>query len=502
VKVDKSYLFDGPDGIMIISFAAVSRAPWAEIAPFKKRMGWLFTSWNIADTPERQLEMKRSLDDISTDHGRSEPRRGSLRASIHYLRAQGLLGLVVMICFGWSLYAPAAETQSGNDHWINTWTAGPMPPWAGGPLPIGFFDQTVRQVVRISLGGDKVRVRLSNEFGLRPVEVGAAHLALAGAGGMIQTDTDRELTFHGKPTVTLLPGAPVLSDPVDLKVASLAHLAISLYFAQRAEVRTYHLEAAQTAYISSLGNFVGAEKMPVADTATSRFFLTGVMIEAPVDARVVVAFGDSITDGARSTPDTDNRWPDHLAERLSQPSEHGAVAVVNEGIGGNRVLSDGMGIKALARFDRDVLSQPSISHVVIMEGINDIGWPGTFLTPPEEPVTVEKIIAGYQQLIDRAHLRGIKVIGATLTPFEDSFAGAPLQTFYNPEKEKMRRAVNEWIRQSGAYDGVIDFDAVVRDPQHPSHIRADYDAGDHLHPNDAGYKAMGDSVDLRLLDGH
>jgi lysophospholipase L1-like esterase len=403
--------------------------------------------------------MKRSLDDITTGHGGSEPCRGNRRAGIRYLRAVGLSGLVVMFaCFGWSLNAPAAETQSGNDHWINTWTAGPMPPWAGGPLPIGFFDQSVRQVVRISLGGDRVRVRLSNEFGLRPVEVSAAHLALAGAGGMIQTDTDRALTFHGKPTVTLLPGAPVLSDPVDLKVASLTHLAISLYFAQRAEVRTYHLEAAQTAYISSLGNFVSAEKMPVADTATSRFFLTAVLVEAPADARVVVAFGDSITDGARSTPDTDNRWPDHLAERLSQTSEHGAVAVVNEGIGGNRVLSDGMGIKALARFDRDVLSQPSISHVVIMEGINDIGWPGTFLTPPEEPVTVEK--------------------------------------------EKMRQAVNEWIRQSGAYDGVIDFDAVVRDPQHPSHIRADYDAGDHLHPNDAGYKAMGDSVDLRLLDGH
>ena len=160
----------------------------------------------------------------------------------------------------------------------------------------------------------------------------------------------------------------MLSDPVELNVASLTHLAISLYFEQRAEVRTYHFEAAQTAYISSLGNFVSTQKMPVGDTATSHFFLTAVMVDAPTDARVVVAFGDSITDGARSTPDTDNRWPDHLAERLSQSSEHGAVAVVNEGIGGNRVLSDGMGIKALARFDRDVLSQPRVSHVVIMEG--------------------------------------------------------------------------------------------------------------------------------------
>lgn len=445
--------------------------------------------------------MKSSPDDASINRRKTESFGGILRARMVYLGAAGLFGLAFITAgFGWSLNAVAAEAQSGNDHWINTWTAGPMPPWAG-PIPAGFFDQTVRQVVRISLGGDKVRVRLSNEFGLRPVEVGAAHLALAGAAGAIQVDADRAITFNGKPTVTLLPGAPVISDPVELKVAPLTHLAVSLYFAERAEVRTYHLEAAQTAYISSLGNFVSTEKMPVADTATSRFFLTAVMVDAPADARVVVAFGDSITDGARSTPDTDSRWPDHLAERLSQAPEHGPVAVVNEGIGGNRVLSDGMGIKALARFDRDVLSQPSVSHVVIMEGINDIGWPGTFLTPPEEPVTVEKIIAGYQQLIDRAHLHGIKVIGATLTPFEASFAGAPLQTFYSPEKEKMRQAVNEWIRQSGAYDGVIDFDAVVRDPQHPLRIRAEYDGGDHLHPNDAGYKAMGDAVDLKLLGG-
>jgi lysophospholipase L1-like esterase len=384
----------------------------------------------------RNRQVKTSPDNFAIDRRKAELCGCGLRSTMVYLRQIAFFGFAFMTVI-WSLNAIAAETRNSNDHWINTWTAGPMPPWAG-PIPAGFFDQTVRQVVRISLGGDKVRVRLSNEFGFRPVEVGAAHVAVAGDVGAIQADTDRTLTFNGKPTVTLLPGAPVLSDPVKLKVAPLTHLAISLYFEQRAEVRTYHLEAAQTAYISSLGNFVSAEKMPAGDTATSRFFLTAVMVNAPADARVVVAFGDSITDGARSTPDTDNRWPDHLAERISQAPEHAAVAVVNEGIGGNRVLSDGMGIKALARFDRDVLSQPSVSHVVIMEGINDIGWPETFLTPPEEPVTADKIIAGYQQLIDRAHLQ----------------------------------------------------------------IRAEYDAGDHLHPNDAGYKAMGDSVDLRLLDGH
>jgi lysophospholipase L1-like esterase len=438
--------------------------------------------------------MKRSPDGIPICCGKAVGRGRMVSL------AAGLFALAfVSATFGSSLPGAAAETQRGNDHWINTWTAGPMPSSTGGPLPVVFFDQTVRQVVRISLGGGKVRVRLSNEFGFKPVEVAAAHVALAGASGAIQPDTDRTLTFGGKPAVTLLAGAPILSDPVELKVPSLAHLAITLYFAQRAEIRTCHLDAAQTAYVSKSGNFVSAEKMPVADTATGRFFLTAVMVDAPAGSRVVVAFGDSITDGAGSSLDADNRWPDHLAERLSQAPDHGAIAVVNEGIGGNRLLSDGMGTKALARFDRDVLSQPSVSHVVIMEGINDIGWPGTFLTPPEEPVTVEKLIAGYQQLIDRAHLHGIKVIGATLTPFESAFAGTPLQTYYNPEKEKMRQAVNDWIRQSGAYDGVIDFDVVIRDPQHPSRIRAEYDAGDHLHPNDAGYKAMGDAVDLKLL---
>ena len=204
--------------------------------------------------------MKRSSDSISINRRKAELCGYALLA-MGYLRRIGFLGLAFMTT-SWCLNPVSAETPRSNDHWINTWTAGPMPPWAG-PIPAGFFDQTVRQVVRISLGGERVRVRLSNEFGFRPVEVEAAHIAVAGATGSIQTDTDRALTFNGKPTVTLLPGAPVLSDPVELKVAPLTHLAVSLYFEQRAEVRTYHLEAAQTAYISSLGNFVSAEKMPV-----------------------------------------------------------------------------------------------------------------------------------------------------------------------------------------------------------------------------------------------
>jgi lysophospholipase L1-like esterase len=282
-------------------------------------------------------------------------------------------------------------------------------------------------------------------------------------------------------------------------VAPLSHVAVSMYFKDRAAIQSYHYEAQQTAYVSSDGDFTGKESMPVEQKFTSHYFLSGIMVEGAAGARVVVAFGDSITDGFRSTIDGDRRFPDDLAERLQKTPGFEHVAVVNQGIGGNRVLHDGRGAKALARFDRDVLSVPNVSHVIFLEGINDIGWPDSPIASADEAVTAEQLFDAYRQLVERAHLRGIKVIGATLMPFEDTFAGVSLHAFYNPEKEKVRVAVNDWIRSSNVFDGVIDFDAVTRDPQHPSRIRAEYDGGDHLHPNDRGYKAMADAIDLTLL---
>jgi lysophospholipase L1-like esterase len=298
--------------------------------------------------------------------------------------------------------------------------------------------------------------------------------------------------------VTVPPGAPILSDPVDLVVPPLGSLAVSLFLPEITPTTTWHNEGAQTAYVSGPGDVAAATTFEPAQTITSRIFLSEILVDAKPGARAVVTFGDSITDGAASTPDANRRWPDFLAERLHAAGAE--VAVVNQGISGARVLRDRMGDNALARFDRDVLSQPYADTVVVMMGINDIGWPGTLLVPEGEPApSAEDIIVGYEQLIARAHGKGLRILGATLTPFEDTFAGHPLFGYYDETKEAKRQAVNQWIRTSGAFDGVIDFDAATRDPSNPKHIRADFDSGDHLHPQDTGYKAMADAVDLELL---
>lgn len=408
----------------------------------------------------------------------------------------GLLALVVALIAG----SASAQDAARPARWITTWAASPMNTQPSDSVWLGFYNQTVREVVRVSVGGERVRLRLSNEFGSVPVVIDSVHIALAGDGGAIQPGTDRPVTFGGKQAVTLPAGAPVFSDPVDFRVAPLSHLAVSMYFKDRAAIQSYHYEAQQTAYVSSDGDFASDQTMPVEQKFTSHYFLSGVLVEAAAaNTRVVVAFGDSITDGYRSTIDGDRRFPDDLAERLYKTPGFETVAVINQGIGGNRVLHDGRGAKALARFDRDVLSIPDVSHVIFLEGINDIGWPDSPIASADEAVTADQLFDGYRQLVERAHLRGIKVIGATLLPFEGTFAGISLHAYYNPEKEKLRVAVNDWIRTSKVFDGVIDFDALMRDPQHPSRIRAEYDGGDHLHPNDLGYKAMADAIDLGLL---
>lgn len=379
--------------------------------------------------------------------------------------------------------------------WISTWTASPQSP--RGVMPTSFSNQTIRQIVRVTIGGSKVRIRLSNEFGTRPVLIGAASVGLTGESSDIVSGSLRPLTFGSSKSIIVLPGAPALSDPVELSVAPMSNVAVNLYLPAATDLGTVHQIGLQTAYVSAAGDFTASSEFPAVDKFTNRFFLAGVMVEPSSPARAIVMFGDSITDGTNSTINANNRWPDVLARRVK---EAGApVAVLNQGISGNRVLSDGAGSSALARFERDVLSQPGISHVVILLGINDIGWPGTAIEPGGIVRTADEIIAGYKQLIERAHLRSIKVIGATLTPFENAFAGRPNQGYFTPDKEAKRLAINNWIRTGGAFDGIIDFDRVIADPDRPSAIAAPYDSGDHLHPNDAGYRAMGESVDLKLF---
>lgn len=389
--------------------------------------------------------------------------------------------------------------SSANNHWVGTWATGPAGP-AGAAMQ--YTNQTLRLIVHTSIGGDAVRIRISNTFGTGPLSIGATHIARRVEASSILPESDHVLTFSGKPSFTIPAGAVVLSDPVRMQVPALADLAVSIYLPGTAIASTTHLLALQTSYIANgTGDFTAAANLPGATTTTSWDFLTGVDVLEQSDGATIIALGDSITDGANSTIDTNQRWPSFLAARLQQDKDLNHLGVLDEGIIGNRILhptevsfGNLFGPAALARFDRDVLSQAGVKYVIVLLGINDIGHPGGS-APASEYVSADEIIAGHLQLIARAHEKGLKIFGCTLTPFEDT----KLEKFYSPEKEKLRQAVNQWIRTSGAYDAVIDFDKAVRDPDHPARFLPAYDGGDHLHPSDAGQKAMANSIDLMLF---
>ncbi|WP_448953752.1 SGNH/GDSL hydrolase family protein [Labrys neptuniae] len=400
--------------------------------------------------------------------------------------------------------AGGAARAEGPESWITTWAATPAPRWAE-ELPAPFNvpevlgDQTVRQVARVSVGGDQVRVVISNEFGTRPVTIGSASVALSKGGSAIDPTSAKPLTFGGSSSAVIPPGAPLLSDPVDMPIKALSSLAVSFYLPKRTGITSVHWDGAQTGYVSGAGDKTKDGDFTAESTNKSRLLLSRILTTAKPTSNAIVFFGDSITDGACSTADSNNRWPDHIAERL-QAEGHPDVAVVNEAYSGNRVLSNGMGTNALSRFDMSVLSHPKVSTVVMMMGINDIGWPGKdAITPSDAEPTADDVIAGYKQIIDRAHAHGIRFVAVTLSPFVDTFKGLPTSGYYTPDKEKIRQDVNAWIRANKTADGLIDFDKVLQDPKDASRINPAYDCGDHLHPNDAGYQAMAKSVDLGVL---
>ena len=402
------------------------------------------------------------------------------------------LAAVAVLLLAMSVKGDAQAAKATGPRWVGTWATAP---WLaeGGLHAHAFAGVTLREIAHISNGGSELRVRFTNEFGLDPLTIGDAHVALSAGGGAIKEGTNHALTFGGAKTVTIAPGAAMYSDAVEMEVAPLADVAVSFYLpSQLMRAETYHGFADQDNYVAD-GDVTGAAALTNATTLTSWYFLDGIDVPAVGGARAIVTLGDSITDGAHSTVNENRRWPDVLAERLKQDAGLNKVAVLNEGIGGNRVLNEATGPSALSRLDRDVLAQDGAQYVIVLESINDIGRlaPGR-LQGPEDEVTAVQLELGLRQIADAAHEHGLKIYGATLTPY----GGAG---YYSDKGEALREEVNDWIRTSGTFDAVIDFDQITRDPANPKQFNPEYDSGDHLHPNDAGYKAMGDGIDLKLF---
>ncbi|NYE72367.1 SGNH/GDSL hydrolase family protein [Microlunatus parietis] len=377
--------------------------------------------------------------------------------------------------------SPGAPTSGSSTYdWVGSWMTAAERPGTHGPAGTGFADQTLRQVVDLSLGGELVRVRLTNVFGDRPLRVGSASLARRlGPSGATTAGRPVPLTFGGRRATTIPAGVEVLSDPVELAVPDRAHLLVSLYFPEPTGPATWHRRGWATTFLAEGDAGADPRADRFAAVGTSTYFLAGIDVLTR-SAGAIVAFGDSITEGCceELSIDADTSYPDRLAERLREPGQR--LAVLNAGISGNRLLSDGYGPSALSRFDRDVLTRPGVRTVIILIGIND-------LIRSHGTVRSAQLIKGYGELTHRARAAGLRVIGATLTPYGDSRG-------FTRAGETQRRNVNRWIRTGGAFDEVIDFDALLRDGRHPARLRADYDPGDHLHPTVAGYAAMAEAV--------
>jgi lysophospholipase L1-like esterase len=382
--------------------------------------------------------------------------------------------------------------MSDNTHWVGTWTAAPAP--AEGAV---FANHTLRMIPRVSIGGSRLRVRISNAYGIRPLAIGAACVGVRSSGPAVVPGSNRRLAFGGETSATIAAGALIVSDPVELAVAPLSDLAVSVHLPDDLPV-SFGITgryARQTNYVSPPGDFAAEEVMPVGRLTDDWYFVCGVDVVAPKGTGAIVAVGDSLTDANISTHDGHHSWPSQLARRLIARQRGRPMAVMNQGLGGNRILHDIRGDSGLRRFDRDVLAQPGVTHTIVMLGTNDLRnrWRKT----EEEITAASQMIAGLKQFAVRGHAHGIKVIIGTITPFENETF---LPGAWNPKREAIRQELNEWLRKTDVFDAIADFDQALRDPDHPTRMLPIYDCGDHLHPSDRGYRTMGDAIDLSWFE--
>ncbi len=397
-----------------------------------------------------------------------------------------------------ALLSCSAQNAPAVAHWVGSWASSQQIPEPANALPPDELrDATLRQIVHLSVGGEELRVHLSNAFGAAPLHIDSVHIArpLSPSSDQIDVATDKALTFAGSFAVVIPAGAEYISDPINFPVSALSNLAISFHLQEPPAQQTGHPGSRATSYVVH-GNLVSTATLPNATKVDHWYQIAGVDVAAPPDAVSIVALGDSITDGHASTTNGNDRWTDDLAERLQGSPATNEIGVLNAGIGGNHLLVDGLGPNALARFNRDVLAQTGVRYVVVLEGVNDLGGLTRLGVVPiaAHDALVAHILAAYRQMILRAHVHGIEVIGGTITPYAGS-------DYYHPtaRDEQDRNAVNAWIRERGHFDAVIDFDKVMRDPSHPDRLFPRYDSGDHLHPSPAGYRAMANAIPLSLF---
>lgn len=391
-----------------------------------------------------------------------------------------------------------AQLAPGAQRWAGTWAASQQVPEPQNALPTAdLSDVTIRQIFHLSIGGATLRVHLSNAFGTRPLHFTSVHIArpLSASSSTIDPASDTELSFAGRKDVIVPAGAEYISDPIHYSVAALSNLAVTFHLDIPPAQQTGHPGSRATSYYVH-GDLVSSASLSGAQRVDHWYQISGIDVLAPSNGASIVALGDSITDGHASTTNGNGRWTDVLAERLQASSASRNIGVLNEGIGGNHLLTDGLGPNTLARFDRDVLAQTGVRWLIVFEGVNDLGGltRDGEVSPEEHALLVHRILGAYQQIIARAHANRIHVIGATITPYIGSDYYHP-----GPRSEADRQAINQWIRTPGNFDAVLDFDKVIRDPQQADHLKPAYDSGDHLHPSPAGYRAMGEAVPLSLF---